>query len=432
MLKDVFKKIIIAAITFEAKLVLKKYKPKIVAITGSVGKTSTKEAVVAALSGEFSVRGNKGSYNSEIGVPLTILGLNNAYFSFFEWLKNIFKGFLLIVKKVNYPRILVLEWGADKPLDIENLAKWIKPDVSVVTALGDIPVHVEFFSSPESLRLEKAKILKPLKSKDKAVLNFDDETVLEMRQKTKAELITYGLGVGADVRGTNYKIILGGREKIPEGMTFKLEYNKSFVPVKVYNTFGKQQMYACLAAASVGIAFGLNIVKISEFLSLYESPPGRLKLIKGVKGAFILDDTYNASPMAVHAALDTLNDLPSKRKIAVFGDMMELGKHTMSAHKEVGMLAAKICGLIFIVGMRAKFIREGAIESGFDKEKIFEFSNSAEAGEYLQKILEKGDMVLVKGSQVMRMEKTVEEIMATPEDKDRILVRQDKFWTEKK
>lgn len=430
-MKDIFKKTVIAIITFEAKLVLKKYKPKIVAITGSVGKTSTKEAVVSVLSGEFSVRGNKGSYNSEIGVPLTILDLNNAYFSFFEWIKNIFRGFLLLVKKVNYPRILVLEWGADKPGDIENLTKWIKPDVSIVTALGDIPVHVEFFSSPESLRQEKSKILKPLKARDKAVLNFDDETVLEMREKTKAELITYGLQNGADVRGSSYKIILGGKEKIPEGMTFKLEYKGSFVPVRVYNTFGKQQMYACLAAASAGIIFGLNLVKISEFLSLYESPPGRLKLIKGLKGSFILDDTYNASPMAVHAALDTLNDLPSKRKIAVFGDMMELGKHTMSAHKEVGMIAAKVCDFIFVVGMRAKFIKEAAVEFGFDKEKIFEFPCSAEAGEELKKIIEKGDLILIKGSQVMRMEKTVEEIMAYPQDKEKLLVRQDKFWTSK-
>ena len=157
MFKEIFKKIIITIITFEAKLVLKKYKPKIVAITGSVGKTSTKEAAVSVLGGEFYARGNKGSYNSEIGVPLTILGVKNAYFSVFAWFKNIFTGLSLILKTKNYPRILVLEFGADKPGDIENLTGWIKPDVSVITALGDMPVHVEFFSGPESLRAEKEK-----------------------------------------------------------------------------------------------------------------------------------------------------------------------------------------------------------------------------------------------------------------------------------
>lgn len=433
-MKDLFKKIIIAVITLEAKFVLRKYNPKIVAITGSVGKTSTKEATVAVLSGEFYVRGNKSSYNSEIGVPLTILGLRNAYYSFFGWLKNVFKGLSLIIARKNYPRILVLEFGADKPGDIQNLTSWIKPDIGVVTALGDIPVHVEFFGSPEALRSEKAKILNPLKFQDKAVLNFDDETVLEMREKTKAELITFGLGEGADIRGSGYKIILRERKdgKIPEGITFKIDYKGNTAPVKIYDTFGRQQMYACLASAAIGTIFGLNLVKISEFLSRYKSPPGRLKLIKGVKDTYILDDTYNASPMAVHASLDTLNDIPAKRKIAVLGDMLELGPHTMSAHKKIGEIAAKVCDIIYTVGLRSKFTKEGAIEAGFPPEKIFEFSASDEACGALQNEIQKGDLILIKGSQAMRMEKIVVEIMAEPLEKERLLVRQDTFWMNKK
>lgn len=425
-MKDLFKKIIITIITFEAKLVLKKYKPKIIAITGSVGKTSTKEAIVSVLGGDFYVRGNKSSYNSEIGVPLTILGVKNAYFSVFEWLKNIFQGLGLVIKNQNYPRILTLEFGADKPNDIQNLTNWIKPDISIITALGDIPVHVEFFNSPEALRSEKAKILKPLKPHNKAILNFDDETVLELRSKTKAELFTFGILSGADIRGTNYKIMITGKK--PSGITFKLEYKGNFVPVRIYGAFGRQQMYACLAASAVGIIFGLNLVKISEYLSRYTSPPGRLRLITGIKDTLILDDTYNASPMAVHAALDTLNDIPAKRKIAVLGDMMELGKFTMAGHKEVGAAAAKVCDLLFVVGLRSKFIKEEALANGFSHDNIFEFSNSAEAGEELQKYIEKGDLILVKGSQAMRMEHVVEEIMADPSEKEKLLVRQDKFW----
>lgn len=439
-MKNIFKKIIVAIITFEAKLVLKKYKPKIIAITGTVGKTSAKEAIAAVLDGSFYVRKNIESYNSEIGTPLTILGLKNAWFSLFGWLKNILAGAFLILKNKNYPRILILELGVDKPGDIEKFIKWIKPDAGVVTALGDVPVHVEFFASPEALRTEKAKILRPLKIKDKAILNYDDETVLELKDKTRAETLTFGVAKGANVLGSNYKIMFRkeGDGEIPEGITFKVDYKGSSVPFRIYNTFGKQQMYACLAAAACGIAFGINLVKISEFLTRYQSPPGRLKLLKGIKNTLILDDTYNSSPMATHAALDTLKEFSvhpahiknggAKRKIAVFGDMLELGKFTINSHREIGQLAAKICDLIFTVGPRAKFIAEEAREIGFPKENIFEFSDSLESGIALQKQIKEGDLILIKGSQAMRMERAVEEIMANPEEKDKLLVRQDAFW----
>lgn len=431
-MKDIFKKFIIAVITYEAKLVLKKYKPKIIAVTGSVGKTSTKEAIVAILEQEFYVRGNKKSYNSEIGVPLTVLGLQNPYFSILGWMKNILKGAGLILNNYNYPRILVLECGADKPGDIALLMQWIKPDISVVTALGDIPVHVEFFSSPEALRSEKANLLLPLTVKDKAVLNFDDETVLEMRSKTKGELITFGIGQGADVRGSGYKILLsGGVNKVPRGISFKMEYKGQAVQVKIKDTFGRQQMYACLAASASAVGYGLNFQKIGDYLSNYSAPPGRLKLIKGIKNTYILDDTYNASPVAVHAALDAMRDMPSARKIVVLGDMMELGKHTTLAHKEAGKIASEICDLLFVVGLRSKFIKEGAVENGFNLENIFEFSDSISAGAELQNQIKKGDLILIKGSQIMRMEKVVVEIMENPLDKEKLLVRQDEFWVKK-
>ena len=295
-------------------------------------------------------------------------------------------------------------------------------------------MHVEFFSTPEELRLEKAMILNPLSSFDKAVLNYDDITVMELAEKTKAEIITFGFGRGADVLASNYKLILkqGKNGKIPEGITFKIDYKGASAPVRVYETFGKQQVYACLAAAAVGLGLGLNLVKISGGLSLYKSPPGRLKLIKGVKETLIIDDTYNSSPLALHAALDFVSDIPSERKIAVLGDMLELGKHTVSAHTEVGEIAASICDIIFVVGIRAKFIKDGAFSAGFPPENIFEFSDSAGAGAALQNIIKKGDLILIKGSQSMRMERAVEEIMARPEDKEKLLVRQDKFWLNKK
>ena len=407
---------------------LKRYKPKIVAVTGSVGKTSTKDAIYAVLKSHFFLRKSAKSYNSEIGIPLTVLGEESGWGSLMKWTAIIARGILLAIRKKNYPKILVLELGAEKPGDISNIINWVKPDISVVTALGDIPVHVEFFASPASLRDEKLQILTKLDAKDHAILNFDDETVLEMREKTKARIITYGLGEGASVRASNYHIIA---KKLSEksGITFKIDYKGSSIPVRVFNTFGRQQMYACLAAASAGLTFGMNLVKISEAIGLYySSPPGRLKMIEGIKKSQILDDTYNSSPIAAHAAIDALKDIESLRKVAVLGDMMQLGKYTLEAHKEIGGIAAGVCDILFAVGPRSKFTAQGAIEAGMLTDKVFEFSDSVDAGIALKDFIKEGDLILIKGSQAMRMEKIVEEIMAHPEDKEKLLVRQEKEW----
>jgi UDP-N-acetylmuramoyl-tripeptide--D-alanyl-D-alanine ligase len=435
-MKQFLKKLVTFILTLEAKLVLKKYKPKIIAVTGSVGKTSTKDAIYAILEDNFFSRKSSKSYNSKIGIPLVVLGEKSGWNSPTKWLKILINGILLVAKKQNYPRILILELGAEKPGDIFNIIKWVKPDIGVVTALGDIPVHVEFFASPASLRNEKLRILKKLEAQDAAVLNFDDETVLEMREKTKARIITYGLGEGADLRASNYRVVIRGNSKSGPlsgfdcgGITFKIDYKGSSVPVRISNSFGKQQMYACLAAAAVGTSLGINLIKISEALNVhYSSPPGRLKLIEGIKQTKILDDTYNSSPIAAHAALDTLKDIPALRKIAVLGDMMQLGKYTLEAHKEIGEIAAKICDVIFTVGLRSKFTAEGARNAGMPCGNVFEFLDGKEAGMALIKFLKKGDLILIKGSQAMRMEQIVENIMAHPENKEKLLVRQEKEW----
>lgn len=435
MLKKILKKAIIWFLTNEAKLILKKYQPKIIAITGNVGKTSTKDAVAAVLKSKFSIRESQKSYNSEIGVPLTIIGAETGWHKPSKWLAAIFKGAVLLTKKKKYPDILVLEMGADRPGDIERFAGWIKPRVVVVTALGEIPVHVEFFSGLEAVAKEKSKIIRPLGNDDWAIFNNDDKSVSEMRDKTKAGVLTFGMGEGADILGSNYHIIYRKDEKTgletPEGITFKTDFKGSSVPVRLANTFGRHHVYAALAALAVGISQDLNLVEISEALSLYSAPPGRLKLIEGIKNSWILDDTYNASPMAVQAALDVLAEMTAGRKIAVLGDMLELGRYAIEAHRQVGRKVGGIADLIFLVGPRSKFIAEVCREKGMAAEKIYEFSDSREAGKKLQNIIDKGDLILVKGSQNMRMERTVEEIMAHPEEKEKLLVRQEKEWLKK-
>jgi UDP-N-acetylmuramoyl-tripeptide--D-alanyl-D-alanine ligase len=433
MIKKIFKKIILAIIIPEARLVLFRYRPKIVAVTGSVGKTSAKDAIASVLGQKFFTRKSTKSYNSEIGVPLVILGCETGWLNPFSWLYNIFRGLKLLLapKKINYPNWLVLEMGVERPGDMARLGSWIKPDIVVFTALSEIPVHVEFFASPESLIQEKMKLIKGFEANRFVILNGDDKTLCEAKPRIQAKTIAFGFDEDNDLKASNYHITYRKEEtkEIPEGLTFKVDYKGNSVPVRITGAFGRHHAYSALAALAVGLSQDFNLLDVSETLSQYKSPPGRLKLIEGVKNTFILDDTYNASPIAVHAALDVLEEIPaSGRKIAVLGDMLELGKYTVEAHKAVGDRASKVANIIFTVGPRSKFTSEEARAQGFDAKNIFEFSTSDEAKKPLQDLIKEGDLILIKGSQSMRMEKIVEEIMAFPEEAKYTLVRQEKEW----
>ncbi len=425
------RKILQSILQFLAKRTIARYRPAIVAITGNVGKTSTKEAIAVVLGRAKRVRMSGGNLNNEIGVPLAILGdWADEYYhdgpSAGFWLKVVLKGALGLVIPQRYPEILVLEYGADKPKDIESLARDFKPHVAVVTAVGEIPVHVEFFANPEGLAREKAKLVEALEPGDHAVLNYDDQTVLDMRDKTAAQVHTFGLADEAQVHASNLDILMNGQGK-PEGMVFKLSADGKLVPVKIYGSLGTSQATASAAAAAVGFIFGLNLVEISEALVSYRGPKGRLRILDGIRGSTILDDTYNASPASMHLALETLQRVQGTRKIAVLGNMLELGKYTPQAHETVGNLAATVADVLICVGDKAKLIADAA-ENGKPSGNIYAFHTSDEARPLVQRMIREGDVVLVKGSQSMRMEKIVEEIMAHPERKKELLVRQSKKW----
>ena len=426
------KKLITAIIVWEARIAALKNKPKIIGITGSVGKSSTKELISCLLSKKFKVRQSPKSYNSQLGLALSILGQPTYFNNIFGWLKNIVKGFLEIWNK-NFPDILVLEMGIDRPKDMESLLKIVCPDIAVVTAIGEIPVHVEFFSGPEAVAQEKSKILKYLPSDGYAVLNFDDDAVWSMKDKTKGKIISFGFGNppsansgggGADFLASNLKTSLSCS-------TFKMDFEGSSVPVQLKNALGKQNVYPALAAAAVGKILGLNLIEISEYLSLCEFLPGRMKLIEGIKNSKIIDDSYNSSPLAAHAALDTISELEAKRKIAVLGDMLEIGKYTTEAHKAMGQKAVKAVDVLVTVGLRAEFAFDEALALGMDETNLRHFSTSKEAVYFIKDLVEEGDLILVKGSQGMRMERIVEEIMTHPEDAPKLLVRQDEYWKNK-
>ncbi|KKU36543.1 MAG: UDP-N-acetylmuramoyl-tripeptide-D-alanyl-D-alanine ligase [Candidatus Azambacteria bacterium GW2011_GWB2_46_37] len=406
-----------------AAAVLKKYRPYVIAVTGSVGKTSTKEAIFAvSKSFEPKTRRSFANYNTEIGVPLTILSEKEKIRGFRSWLKVILKGLTLLALRLDYPKILILEMAADRPGDIKYLTEFVKPNVGVVTAIGEIPVHVEFFSGPKAVAREKAVLIESVAPSGRSILNYDDEVVLEMKEKSRARVLTFGFSPEADVKATNYEM-RSPASGDQAGISFKLEYGGSFVPARLYDVFGKQAVYAVLAAASCGLVLGMNLVEISEALKNYQSPPGRMRIIKGIKNAWIIDDTYNASPLSTTAALEALRAIEGKRRIAVLGDMREIGKYSEEAHQTIGEKAAEFADLLFTVGEKARFIKSAAIQYGLSEEKIFHFDTQEEAGRALQNAVKQEDIILIKGSRAMKMEKIVEEIMAEPRRADELLVR---------
>jgi UDP-N-acetylmuramyl pentapeptide synthase len=429
-MKSLFKKIVVNILRWEARAVLEKHKPKIVAITGSVGKSSTKEAVAAVLHKKFSVRKSPKSYNSEFGVPLTILGLETQWRSAVSWILVVLRGIIVRFQK-EYPEIIVLETGVGKPGDMDEILSIHEPHIGVVTAIGEIPVHVEYFAGPKELAFEKGKLVRAVPTSGCVILNADDDVVYDMRNEARGIVKTFGFGKGADIRVSQYALITERNEngvEIPIGIRCKVDYQGATVPLRLEGVLGKQQLYIAAAAIGVGVCLGINILDVIKSLVAYKPLPGRLHLLKGIKGSYILDDTYNASPTAMHAALDTLRDMPAQRRIAVLGDMLEIGKFTIQAHQAMGELAVPIVDVLCTVGPRAKFIAREARECGMKEENIKEFGSSIDAGKYLQDMIEAGDIILVKGSQSMRMERTVEEIMAHPEDAQQLLCRQEEYW----
>jgi len=407
-----------------AGLVLKKYKPVIIAVTGSVGKTSTKEAIYHVLKthfGENEVRRNYGNYNNEIGVPLTIFGLETGGRSILRWLIRFIQIIFMIVFKQKYPSFLILEMGADRPGDIRYLVDFVRPKIGVITALGEIPVHVEFFHGPEEVAAEKRFLISSMNENGIAIINYDDEAVRAMTEGIRAKIITYGLKDRAEVRAANYDLKVDINQNVSE-MNFKLEFSGSSVPAKLINVLGVQHLYSALAAASVGIVLNINLVEIVEALRDFRPLPGRMRMLKGIKNSFIIDDTYNAALLSMEAALESLKSFSNRRKIVVLGDMLEIGEYAPEAHRRIGRKAIEFADLIFTVGPRAKFIAEEAIKQGFSENKTFSFMVSDEAKSKVQEEIKQGDVILVKGSRAMRMEKIVKEIMAEPEKAKDLLV----------
>lgn len=431
-MKDFFKHTLTYLLMLEARLVLRKYQPRIVAVTGSVGKTSTKDAIFAAMSKRYHVRKSEKSYNSEIGLPLTILGLPNAWGSPLRWMQNLLDGLLLVVLPGKYPEWLVLEVGADRPGDIRSLVGWLPVDIAVITRLPETPVHVEFFDSVEAVIEEKAALIECVKPGGTVVLFADDPRTRGLERHEPfpdAKVVLFGFDPDADVRGSDFTLLPEtGGAGWPVGMSGTIAVGEVSAPLEVVGCAGQHAFLPAIAAAAVCHALGMELPEVLAGLAGYQTPAGRMRLLPGIKHSLVVDDTYNSSPAAVAAALETLGEIKPTRAIAVLGDMLELGRMSVDAHRKAGAEAAAVCDLLVTVGFRARDIVQGALDAGMADKNILQYEDSGKAGAELKNMVMEGDCVLVKGSQSVRMERVVEELMQEPERAGELLVRQDKEW----
>ncbi len=413
-----------------AKLVLKKYKPKIIGITGSVGKTTTKEAIFFVLSTKYRVGKSLKNYNNEIGLPLSILGFESPGKNILSWIILFFEALKMIIKRDKfYPEILVLEMGVDRPGDMDYLNNILKCDIAVVTNVG--MSHIEYFGTIDKIKKEKGKLITNLKKKGLAVINFDNEKSREIINISKEKVLSFGFDEKSDVRAEEIKFKFDFQNTGFSGINFKLRYRGSVVPVFISGSIGYHLIYASLVASIIGREFKMNLLEISEALREFKSPSGRLNLLKGIHNSTIIDDTYNASPQSSIKALEILEEIKGEevKKIAIFGDMLELGELSEEEHAKIGAFIAKSkIDMLFCVGDLAKDISKGAIKEKMNKGQVFYFNSQKELLGELENKIEDGDLILVKGSQGARMERIVKALLKNKEEAGNLLVRQDDEW----
>jgi UDP-N-acetylmuramoyl-tripeptide--D-alanyl-D-alanine ligase len=344
---------------------------RIVGITGSVGKSTTKELVAEVLSQRYRTLKNVGNLNNEIGLPLTLLSLTEGH------------------------ERAVLEMGFYVPGEIAFLCDLAQPQIGVITNVS--AVHAERAGSIEAIAHGKAELIRALPPAPDgvAILNYDDSLVREMASQTKARVFFYGLDSGADLWGDDIES-LG-----LEGIRFRLHYRGEILHLRV-PMIGRHSVHTALRAAAVGLVDNLTWQEIVNGLHT-STTQLRLMIVRAENGAMILDDSYNSSPESTLAALNLLDELEG-RKVAVLGDMLELGPYEEQGHVLVGVRASEVVNELVTVGERGRIIANTALKAGLPASATKDFANTQEAIEYLRERLNDQDVVLVKGSHAMRMD----------------------------
>lgn len=352
----------------------------VVGITGTVGKSTTKELVYEVASQSFRTLKNSGNLNNEIGLPLTLLRAGKGH------------------------QVAILEMGFYVPGEIKLLCDIANPEIGVITNVGT--VHAERAGSIETIAAGKSELVAELPDTGVAILNYDDPHVLPMREKTRAQVLTYGLSPEADLYADEIESF--GLEGIRFRLHSRIGGEKESYQIRV-PLIGRHSVQTALRAVAVGRALGMSWEKIFKGLNNGQSHL-RLSVMTTANGAMVIDDTYNASPDSVLAALNLLKDLEG-RKIAILGDMLELGRYETQGHRTVGQAAAGICGELIAVGPRMKELVYAAINTGMNPDRIKWFATVDETIEYVRlRDFTIGETVLVKGSRGVHLEKLIDSL----------------------
>ncbi|MDM8519291.1 UDP-N-acetylmuramoyl-tripeptide--D-alanyl-D-alanine ligase [Anaerolineales bacterium HSG6] len=363
-----------------AKFWRQKFDVRVVAITGSVGKSTTKELTASVLSTRYNLLKSEGNYNNEIGLPLTLLNLTSAH------------------------ERVVLEMGMYDLGEITLLCELAQPHVGVVTNVG--PVHLERLGTIERIAQAKTELVSALppynsQTKSVAILNYDDPYVRGMVPKTKAAVMSYGLTPSADLWASD--VTSAGLD----GIRFVFNQGTDTIHARV-PLLGRHSVHTALRAALVGLVEGLAWGDIITGLqNLPAKDQLRLVWIPGPNGSILLDDSYNANPASTIAALNMLDDLSAPKKIAVLGDMLELGHMEEAGHRKVGCRAARVVDLLITIGDRAQIIAEEAEACGLNSSKIIQLPDNQAAIDLLEAQLAQNEIVLIKGSNSQKMDQIV-------------------------
>jgi UDP-N-acetylmuramoyl-tripeptide--D-alanyl-D-alanine ligase len=356
---------------------------RVTGITGSIGKTTTKEYVASVLGQRYCVLKSEGNYNNEIGLPLTLLRLSPAH------------------------ERAVLEMGTYGPGEITLLTDIARPEIGIVTNVG--PVHLERMGTMARIAEAKSELPRALPREGTAILNADDPRVLAMARVTRARVFTYGTARASDLWADqieSYGL---------EGIRCRFHYGQTGGQARAVHVHlslvGRHSVQTALCAACVGLIEGLSWDEILNGLSSGE--PLRLLTVPGIEGAMLLNDTYNSSPDSAVAALDLLAELEG-RKIAVLGDMLELGQYEVEGHRRVGRRAVGVVSLLVTVGERGRLIGNSAIGAGMAPERVTQVTDNAAAISYLRESIRPGDVVLIKGSRGAAMEEIVAALAQAP------------------
>ncbi len=394
-----------------SRTILWRYKTCVVAITGSVGKTTSKDVIVHILEKHKKIYYTKNNYNNEIGVPLTVLGIDEHIDSVFVMFQVIF----VWIKKIiycQYPEVIIVEFGIDRVGDMDYLTKIAPPDIAILTAISY--AHSEFFKDIDEIKAEKQKIITNLKRDGIAVINYDDENVRSVMGKAKAKIITYGTNKEADFIASDTEICFYRCHET--GISFKLNYKEKIIPVRLDNIIAKHFIYAILSGIVVADILDINVIDVIKDIHNFQSSKGRMRLLKSNENILIIDDTYNASPKSMRSAIKTLKEIPGKKKVVVLGDMRELGSISNEEHIKIANQLNGI-NVVFLVGDEMELL--------YDKLKkddliVRHYKLSTDAIDSVANYINNNniDVVLIKGSRGIHMEYIVKELVS---DYDNIL-----------